>query len=202
MIPGATSAPMEARRLCDRLNHASSRAIGMGAAVLIVGPELCSRARWDDVKTIDAKRGCASSSAPVISWAYLRTPASSKHTGSYFTPGSASACLLRWARLARVVRVSGWSRAETRSRTGGSAACWSRAPAASTACPARQGLQATHPDGSCHPAARGGDIHIAADRNRMISRRHHPGLTGAWIGPQQRRRRHLEVRLLQRTLDT
>ena len=30
-------------------NHASSRAIGVGTAVLIAGRELCSRARWEVV---------------------------------------------------------------------------------------------------------------------------------------------------------
>jgi hypothetical protein len=41
------------------------------------------------------------------------------------------------ARLARVVRVCGCSVPRTRSRTGSSAAYWSRAPAASPASPAR-----------------------------------------------------------------
>ena len=33
----------------DMHNHASSGAIGVGTAALIVGPELCSRARWQVV---------------------------------------------------------------------------------------------------------------------------------------------------------
>jgi hypothetical protein len=33
----------------DMHNHASNGAIGVGTAALIIGPELCSRARWEVV---------------------------------------------------------------------------------------------------------------------------------------------------------
>jgi hypothetical protein len=49
-----------------------------------------------------------------------------------------SACPVQEARLARAVRVSGWSGPETRSMTGSRAANWSRAPAASPACPVQE----------------------------------------------------------------
>jgi hypothetical protein len=54
-------------------NYASSRAIGAGAAVLIVSPEWCSRARWDVVNKLSARSAGASGYAPLVSWAYLRS---------------------------------------------------------------------------------------------------------------------------------
>ena len=57
-------------------NYASSRAIGVGTAVLIVSPELCSRARWGVVNKPLARSAGASGYAPLVSSAYLRTRAS------------------------------------------------------------------------------------------------------------------------------
>ena len=56
-------------------NHASSRAIGVSTAVLIVGPELRSRARWEVVNKPWARSAGASLYlyAPLVSRAYLRT---------------------------------------------------------------------------------------------------------------------------------
>ena len=49
-------------------NHASSRAIGAGPVVLIVSPELCSRARWDVVNKHRRESAGASGYAPLVSW--------------------------------------------------------------------------------------------------------------------------------------
>jgi hypothetical protein len=51
----------------------SSRAIEAGTAVLIVGPELCLRTRWDAVNKLSARSAVLSVYAPLVSWDYLRT---------------------------------------------------------------------------------------------------------------------------------
>src|SRR5690242_18148943 len=53
-------------------NHASSRTIGACIAVLIVSPELRSRARWTVVNKPSARSADASGYAPLVSSAYLR----------------------------------------------------------------------------------------------------------------------------------